>query len=168
MEEIRDVLVLLAAVAVALPGVYVAVKKRLVAELQKRLDKISGGKVSTLEDLVDVALQEKRLREETPVAVHGTESLWAELRRGGFAGASVVSPEERDPPERPFQIAVVDAAKIPKERIATLQERYVLIYKEGKPYDGALPPGAEVTYANSHITLDARLMEALRFMKARS
>ena len=168
MEELRDLVVLLVAVLLLLPGLYFSLKNRLLVFLEDRLDKISGGKVSTLEDLVGVALQEKRLREETPIAVHGPESLWAELRKGKFAGAALVPSQGEPTPERQADVAVVDAATIPEERIARLGERYVLIYKKDKLYDGERPPGSEVTFANSPITLDARLMETLRFMKVRS
>jgi hypothetical protein len=169
VEELRNLVVLVAAVLVLLPGLYFRLKNRLLAFLETRLDKISGGQISTLEDLVEVALVEKRSRVDTPIAVYGPESLWAELRKGGFAGATVVPSEGAPRPERRADVAVVDAATLPEERISRLGEHYVLIYKDDKQrYKGALPPGAEVTYANSHITLDGPLMETLRFMNARS
>ena len=44
-----------------------------------------------------------------------------------------------------------------------VEEPYVLIYSEG-PYRGPKPPGAFLAYANSQLTLHARIMEALRHM----
>lgn len=165
MENLGDVVTSLVTVAVALPAVYVAVKKRLLAELHRRLDKISGGRVGTLEALVTVALSENRLRCETPIAVYGGEWLWLELRRGDFKAAVPAATQGEG---SGAQVAVVDAQTVPEDKIGTLQEPYLLIYKEGKLYGGPRPPGADVTYANSSITLDARLMEALRHRQARS
>lgn len=163
MGDTTQLLVTLVAVAVALPAAYYAVKKRLIEELEKRLDQISGGRLTTVEDLVGAALEEQRLREETVIHVYGPESLWTELRRGRFTGAIRASSEGP-----PAPVAVVDAESVPEEAIRTLQEPYVLLYKEGPPYRGDLPAGAQVTFANSGITLDARLLEALRHRHTRS
>lgn len=167
MNDIQDLVVLLLGVLVAFPGAYFALRDRLINEIQGRLDKISGGKISTIEGLVAETLKERRLREETPIRVYGPEDLWRMVREGQFAAATLVETDEED--EAPAaKVAVVDGATVPKETIASLTERYVLIYKEGEPYRGEKPPGAFVTFANSSITLDARLMEALRHMGNRT
>lgn len=167
---IQEVALALMGVLVALPAAYLASKKRVEAEFTKRLDKISGGRVSTLEDLVAVALTERRLRQETIVSVFGRSEIWSELRRGRFDQAMLVDDAVPGCPGiQGAKVAVVevrdDAAA--EAIIATRAEPYLLIYKEGPPYRGALPPGAMVTYANSPITLDARLLEAIRHMEAR-
>lgn len=168
MFDFKDYVIGLLGVLTAIPAAYISAKKRVQDELHKRLAKISGGQISTIEDLVASALAGKRLREETKVNVYGSESLWADLRKGRFYGAQPVSadPQDSQPPSD-AQVAVVDPDRIPEELIANLSQRYVLIYKEGPRYQGKLPPGAEITFANSSITLDARLMEALRHMEAR-
>lgn len=162
MFDFTDYVVALMGVLAAIPAAYFSAKKRVQTELHKRLEQISGGQLSTIEDLVELALTEKRLRQQTPIAVYGPEKLWGELRKGGFAGSldqSRLSGEAK--------VAVVDVEGVEEDLVPKLTEPYVLIYKEGPPYRGPLPPGALVTYANSSITLDARLMEALRHMDAR-
>lgn len=164
MTDLNDLVTALAAVLLALPAAYFTAKKRVETELHKRLDKISGGRVATLEDLVAEATSEKRLRRETPIAVYGGERLWADLRRGGFASANQAGAQ---PGAQGCEVAVIDTREVPEDRIAKLQEPYLLIYTEDGRYEGGSPPGALVTYANSSITLDARLMEALRHREAR-
>lgn len=165
MFEFNEVLTAIVSAILAIPTAYVTARRHTRKVLTERLDKISGGRVSSLERLVAVALTEHRLRTETPIAVYGRESRWADLREGGFASAHWVG---SDVPTPPCDVAVVEADTVPGDQIATLGETYVLLYKEDAPYKGPKPPGAQVTFANSSITLDARLMEALRHRDARS
>lgn len=174
MFDFTDYVVALIGVLVAVPAAYISAKKRVEAELEKRLKrveadleerlkKISGNRISTIEDLVAEALTDKRLREDTPIAVYGSVTLWKELRNGGFASSF-----EHDKLTGEAKVAVVNVERVEENVIRKLTERYVLLYKEGPQYQGPKPPGSLVTYANSSITLDGRLMEALRHMDARS
>lgn len=162
MFDFTDAVVALIGVLAAVPTAYFSAKKRVEEELKKRLDKISGGQISTIEDLVGVALTDKRLRHETPIAVYGREKVWADLRKGGFAGAI-----DHSRLNGKAKVAVVDVDHVEEGVVPKLTEPYVLIYKEGPQYSGPFPPGAMRTFANSSITLDGRLMEALRHMEAR-
>ena len=166
--DLRDLVITLLSVLIALPAAYFSVKKRIVDEFTERLRKISGGQLSTIEDLVAVALTEKRLREDTPIDVYGREQLWRELRHGRFLASRLV--EDSSSREPPAKVAVVEVrdGETDEPTVRSRSEPYVLIYKEGRPYRGEWPAGAKVTFANSPITLDARLMEALRHMEARA
>lgn len=161
MFDFQDFVVAAIGVLAALPTAYFSAKKQVVKELAEQLRKVSGGAVASVEDLVAETLRERRLREGTPITVYGDEDLWRDVRKGNFLGASL-----SDRVTELNKIAVVDPSHLEGD-LSTLHEPYLLIYKEGQPYRGSLPPGAQITFANSSITLDARLMEALRHMHAR-
>jgi|GEM_PF-4868548 len=166
MFELSDFLTGLVSFVATITTVILTAGKRTQMVIHERLDKITGGKIASLEDLVERATREERLRRDTPITVHGDESLWRELRKGGFAGALLADRAEKASTEP--DVVVIDTALIGKDEISKIPARYALLYIEKGHYDGPTPPGAQVTYANSSITLDARLMEALRHLDARS
>jgi hypothetical protein len=146
-------------VLAAIPSAYLTAKAHVVKALTSRLEKLSDGRLSSLEDLVAAATREQRLRSDTPIRVLG-EDLWTEVRRCGFRGATQQVVDAK--------IAVVDTHSVSEEEIGRLEQPYALIfYPDPGRYQGKLPPGADCTYANSLPTLDARLMELLRFSEAR-
>jgi len=156
-------------VVTAIAAIIVSVH-RYASYIDKKLHAISGGKVSTIEDLVATVTKEQRLREKTTIAVYGDEELWSELRRGRFFGSLIADHAEPGKPGAPgAQVAVVQIIDDQEaERIiAGRTEPYILLYKQGPPYKGRRPPRAYITFANSEVTLEARLLELLRFMDVR-
>ncbi|HRC88080.1 MAG TPA: hypothetical protein PK413_21040 [Thermoanaerobaculia bacterium] len=116
-----------------------------------------------LEGLLEEARSEERLREKSEVRVLG-EGLWSQLRRQSFRAAREVAEAElsRLPGDG---VLVVDGVAHPD--LSRCTAGWLLVFCPGR-FAGVLPPGAEVTYANSQgITLDARLMELLRARDAR-
>lgn len=175
MLEIQDLVLAAVAILAAIPVAYFTATRKIASALTDRLAKVSGGRVKSIEDLVAHAIVEENLRRKTDIKVYGDPRVWADLRRAGFKGARMAN---GDPTLA--TVAVVDVASVSIEAIgddpknaptgavaegleaALIQEPYVLIFKEGAPYRGPLPPGAFITYANTPLTVDARLMEALR------
>lgn len=178
--DLTDLILATVATLAAVPAAYFTARRTVLAGLTSRLNAISGGRVASLEALVAAATAEARLREQ-PIAVYGQakttsaiyERTWADLRKS-FPGALlsydptaghvalpgadvVVIAIEETGPEVPAEVAAV---------IASRPERVVLIYKQGAPYRGTMPPGI-ATFANSPLTLEARLMEALRYLSVK-
>ncbi|MEM7048922.1 MAG: hypothetical protein AAF604_04645 [Acidobacteriota bacterium] len=137
-----------------------AAARNVQAEIENRLHAISGGRIASLEHLVVEAGRESRLLTSPVAVVSERDEIWRELRASGFRGAQPASADGE------ATIAVVDG-ELDEEAIGAVRSPYVLLYKTGAPYRGKMPP-AQVTFANSLVTLDARLRELLRYAEGRA
>lgn len=150
-----------AASLAAVPAAYVAASQRVGKAIQNRLEKISGGKVGSLEELVAAAVREKRTR-QIPISVYGdAEHLWRLARQAGYENSNLGNHKDG-------KVAIVDADSVDVNVIRNLNEPYCLIYKQGR-YEGPMPPGGPgfCTFANNHITTVARLNELAAFVEAK-
>lgn len=144
----------------AIPAAYMAASQRVGKAIQARLEKISGGQVASLEELVAAAMRENRTK-QVPISVYGQgEELWNLARRAGYENSNLGA-------HPAGKIAVIHADSVPEEVIKNLHEPFALIYKEGR-YEGPMPPRGPrtTTFANNHITAVARLNELAAFVEA--
>jgi hypothetical protein len=124
------------------------------AHVTKLLTKTYAGR---LEEMLEQNRSEAKLRETTVVHVVG-EGLLPKLKQQGFRASRVAEPNEL--PRLGGEAVVVVDGDVHHD-LSRCSASWLLVFCRGR-FEGQLPPGIEVIYANSLITLDARLMELLR------
>lgn len=167
LEQMKDVVLGLLGVSVlGLPALWWTLGKRFSRLADKRIGSLLESRSGALLAVVDEHDRELRLRRSSRIViVSETLDLEAVLRQHGFLKVVSKVPGTETEELREAAAVVLDLRTLPEERATDLIRQhgleFVLAYTTGR---AALP---NATFANSPVTLFARLCELLKFQAAR-
>lgn len=148
---------------------YFGLLRRAQKMVDKKLASIIKSRPSALVELIDERDADQRLRRETSVRVVAAAlTTEAVLRQTGFLDVTTMPPDSEEARKIPHDVLVIFDLDhgCSEETASALIKRNslesVLVYTAGR----SELRGAQVTFANSPVTLFSRLMELIRFRKA--